>query len=98
VVAGSSALALDVLAPGGGGDVAAWLDVVFVAGGGAGERRERLADCWPVRFEEAAPVRGFASFRGQRNFPGQGWSAKPGGTVAFGERSVISSQRRKEEP
>jgi hypothetical protein len=83
VVGGSSALAVDGLAPGAGFEAAAGLDLVFFAAGGAGRRRERLADCWWEPFERAVPVRGFPSFRGQRNFPGLWWSATSGAHVGF---------------
>jgi hypothetical protein len=33
-------------------------------------RRKPLNGCWNVAFERVAAVRGFASFRGQRNRPG----------------------------
>ena len=32
-----------------------------------GRERRPLAACWSARFERVSPVRGFASFRGQRN-------------------------------
>jgi hypothetical protein len=35
-----------------------------------GRERRPLAACWSARFERMSPVRGFASFRGQRNWPG----------------------------
>jgi hypothetical protein len=34
------------------------------------EREGALPACWGVRFEDVPPVRGFPSYRGQRNFPG----------------------------
>lgn len=85
-MAGSSALALapDVVdAVVDGEDVAAELGVVFAGDDGVGERRERLADCWRERFEDASPVRRAASFRGQRNFPGWWWAATSGRHVGF---------------
>lgn len=39
---------------------------------------ERLASCWDVRFEDAAPVRPFRWLTGQRHFPGWWWSATTG--------------------
>src|SRR4029077_15385670 len=39
-----------------------------------GRERRPLAACWSARFKRVSPVRGFASFRGQRNWPG--WSDK----------------------
>jgi len=38
-------------------------------------RREPLSGCWNVAFGRVAPVRAFASFRGQRNRPGLWWFA-----------------------
>jgi hypothetical protein len=35
------------------------------------------------RFEDAAPVRSFPSYRGQRNWPGWWWSATTGGHVGY---------------
>ena len=37
---------------------------------GRGRERRPLAVCWSSRFERVSPVRGFASLRGQRNWPG----------------------------
>ena len=37
---------------------------------GRGRERRPLAACCSSRFERMSPVRGFASFRGQRNWPG----------------------------
>ncbi|MEV4125022.1 TnsA-like heteromeric transposase endonuclease subunit [Nocardia sp. NPDC049707] len=36
-----------------------------------------------MRFEDMAPVRGFPSFRGQKNFPGLWWSATMGSHVGY---------------
>ncbi len=41
-------------------------------------RREPLGRCWSVAFERVRPVRGFPSFRGQRNRPGLWWFATTG--------------------
>ena len=41
-------------------------------------RREPLSRCWNVAFERVRPVRGFPSFRGQRNRPGLWWFATTG--------------------
>jgi hypothetical protein len=38
-------------------------------------RREHLASCWDVRFEDAVPVRPFCWTTGQRHFAGWWWSA-----------------------
>lgn len=53
------------------------VEVEFVGDGGA-VRREPLSRCWDVAFERVAPVRGFASFLGQRNRPGLWWFASTG--------------------
>lgn len=42
-----------------------------------------LADASPVRFEVMAPVRRFASRRGQRHLPGRWWSATDGHHVGY---------------
>lgn len=57
--------------------LAAGLEVEFADAGGT-RRREPLASCWDVRFEDAAPVRPFCWPTGQRHFPGWWWSAKTG--------------------
>jgi hypothetical protein len=41
-----------------------------------------LSSCWNLAFERVAPVRAFASFRGQRNRPGLWWFASTGEKVA----------------
>ena len=46
-------------------------------------RRGPLADCWPERFEDVAPVRGFGSYRGQRNWTGAWWFSRTGRHVGF---------------
>ncbi|RDG35041.1 TnsA-like heteromeric transposase endonuclease subunit [Streptomyces corynorhini] len=38
---------------------------------------------WPVRFEAAGQVRGFPSYRGQRNFPGWYWAATSADLVGY---------------
>ncbi len=43
-----------------------------------GRRCERLACCWDVRFEDAAPVRPFRWAAGQRHFSGWWWSSTTG--------------------
>ena len=53
---------------------AADVEVEFIDADGT-PRREPLSDCWNVAFERVAAVRGFASFRGQRNRPGLWWFA-----------------------
>ncbi|MFI6368348.1 TnsA-like heteromeric transposase endonuclease subunit [Nocardia sp. NPDC050630] len=40
--------------------------------------RAMLAECWNVPFERYAPVRQFASYRGQSSFPGWWWMATTG--------------------
>lgn len=54
-------------------------------------RREPLSGCWNVAFERVAPVRGFASFRGQRNRPGLWWFATTGEHV--GHESWLERDR-----
>lgn len=48
-----------------------------------GEHRRPLAEATTIEFEAGLPVRGFPSYRGQRNFPGLYWSATTGGHVGF---------------
>ncbi|MEU2298734.1 MULTISPECIES: TnsA-like heteromeric transposase endonuclease subunit [Streptomyces] len=48
-----------------------------------GEYRRPLAEAASVEFEAGLPVRGFPSYRGQRNFPGLYWAATTGGHVGF---------------
>ncbi|MEV0826353.1 TnsA-like heteromeric transposase endonuclease subunit [Nonomuraea rubra] len=57
-------------------------EVRYVAEGG-GLRRISLDEAGRVRFEAASPARGFASYKGQRNFPGLWWSATVGGHVGY---------------
>jgi hypothetical protein len=54
-------------------------------------RREWLSGCWNVAFERVAPVRGFASFRRQRNRPGLWWFATTGEHV--GHESWLERDR-----
>jgi hypothetical protein len=54
-------------------------------------RRELLARCWSVAFERVRPVRGFPSFRGQRNRPGLWWFASTGEHV--GHESWLERDR-----
>jgi hypothetical protein len=57
-----------------------------------GRERRPLAACWSVRFERVSPVRGFASFRGQRNWPGWWWFSRSGEHVGYEswvERDVL---------
>jgi hypothetical protein len=53
------------------------VEVEFVGWDGV-MRREPLGGCWNLAFERVAPVRGFASFRGQRNRPGLWWFSRTG--------------------
>ncbi|WP_343230846.1 TnsA-like heteromeric transposase endonuclease subunit [Yinghuangia seranimata] len=46
----------------------------------------RLIDAWAVRFEDAAPARAIRSYKGQRNLPGQWWSATDGRHVGYESR------------
>ena len=54
-------------------------------------QREPLSGCWNLAFERVAPVRGFASFRGQRNRPGLWWFATTGEHV--GHESWLERDR-----
>ena len=56
---------------------AAGVEAEFIDADGT-RRREPLSSCWNVPFERVSPVRGFASFRGQRNRPGLWWFATTG--------------------
>jgi hypothetical protein len=51
---------------------------VEFAGANGVVRWEPLKGCWNLAFERVAPVRGFASFRGQHNRPGLWWFATTG--------------------
>lgn len=42
-----------------------------------------LSGCWNEAFERVAPVRGFPSYRGQRNWPGLWWFAGTGEHVGY---------------
>jgi hypothetical protein len=66
------------------------VEVEFVGADGV-VRREPLTGCWSVAFERSAPVRGFASFRGQRNRPGLWWFAATGEHV--GHESWLERDR-----
>jgi hypothetical protein len=46
-------------------------------------RRLALIDAWSVPFEECMPVRGFPSYKGQRNHVGRWWTATTGSLVGF---------------
>ena len=56
---------------------------VEYADAGCGRERRPLAACWHLRFERMSPVRGFASFRGQRNWPGWWWFSRTGTHVGY---------------
>ena len=49
----------------------------------SGERRLALIDAWSVAFEECMPVRGFPSYKGQRNHVGRWWTATTGSLVGY---------------
>lgn len=66
------------------------VEVEFVGADGV-VRCEPLSGCWNVAFERAAPVRGFASFRGQRNRTGLWWFATTGEHV--GHESWLERDR-----
>jgi hypothetical protein len=69
---------------------AAGAEVEFIDADGT-PRREPLSGCWNVAFERVAAVRGFASFRGQRNRPGLWWFATTGELV--GHESWLERDR-----
>jgi len=57
-----------------------------------GRERRPLAACWSARFGRVSPVGGFASFRGQRNWPGWWWFSRTGEHVGYEswvERDVL---------
>lgn len=56
--------------------------VEFVDAAG-NQQRGALSDLWPARFEIAAPVRSFPTYKGQRNFPGWWWSATVDRLIGF---------------
>src|SRR5215472_11326276 len=64
-------------APGSDGVEAEYVDP------GRGRVRAPLAVCWPLPFERMSPVRGFASSRGQRNWPGWWWFSRTGTHVGY---------------
>ena len=49
----------------------------------SGARRLALIDAWSVPFEECMPVRGFPSYKGQRNHVGRWWTATTGSVVGY---------------
>ena len=70
--------------PVGDSEADAWferVEVEFVETTGA--RRARLLEGWNVAFERVRPVRGFSSFRGQRNWPGLWWFSRTGEHVGY---------------
>ena len=50
----------------------------------SGARRLALIDAWSVPFEECMPVRGFSSYKEQRNHVGRWWTATTGSLVGYG--------------
>src|SRR6185312_8669804 len=46
-------------------------------------QRLALIDAWSVPFEECMPVRGFPSYKGQRNHVGRWWTATTGSLVGY---------------
>jgi hypothetical protein len=50
---------------------------------GTAERQGLLTACWNARFEDVPAVRGFPSYKGQRNFPGLYFAACTGRHVGF---------------
>ncbi|MEV0443955.1 TnsA-like heteromeric transposase endonuclease subunit [Streptomyces spectabilis] len=71
------------LLPGGvAGPPAEGFEVAYVDPSGS-ELRRPLADVWAVRFEDAAPVRAFKSYKGQRHLPGLWWSSTAAGHIGY---------------
>ncbi|MFE3070214.1 TnsA-like heteromeric transposase endonuclease subunit [Streptomyces sp. NPDC059247] len=73
---------LGVLPGGTAGPPAEGFEVAYIDPGGS-ELRRPFADVWAVRFEQAAPVRTFQSYRGQRHLPGLWWSSTVGGHIGY---------------
>lgn len=48
-----------------------------------GEQRLPLTEAWSVPFESCWPVRGFSSYKGQRNHVGHWWTATTGDLVGY---------------
>lgn len=48
-----------------------------------GEQRVPLTDAWALRLEDCLPVRGFASYKGQRNHVGRWWAATSEAHVGY---------------
>ncbi|MGW7005561.1 TnsA-like heteromeric transposase endonuclease subunit [Streptomyces sp. NPDC054933] len=74
--------ALEVLPGGSAGPPGAGFEVAYIALDGS-ELRRRLPDVWAVRFEDIAPVRAFASYRGQRNLSGLWWSSTASSHIGY---------------
>ncbi len=73
---------LGVLPGGASGPPAKGFEVAYADRDGSGFRRP-LVDAWAVRFEDAAPVRAFKSYKGQRHLPGLWWSSTVGGHIGY---------------
>ncbi|MGO4649338.1 TnsA-like heteromeric transposase endonuclease subunit [Nocardia sp. 2YAB30] len=65
-----------------GPDLVVGFEVGFVTSSGD-QARVALADAWGLRFEDAAAVRRFVSYRGQRHLSGRWWSATTGRHVGY---------------
>jgi len=68
--------------PGLGGPLTAEFEVGYVGAEGS-EVRTSLIDSAGVLFELVKPVRGFPSYKRQRNFPGLWWSSTTGAHVGY---------------
>lgn len=73
---------LGVLPGGVSGPPAEGFEIAYADRGGS-EFRASLVDAWAVRFEDAAPVRAFKSYKGQRHLPGLWWSSTAGGHIGY---------------
>lgn len=72
-------VAAEAVSAGAASELAAEIEFV----GSDGVRREPLASAWNVAFERVAAVRGFGSYRGQRNWPGWWWFSRTGEHVGY---------------
>jgi hypothetical protein len=70
------------LVPGGAPDpLAEQFEVAF--SDAEGQQRLPLTEVWTVPFESCRPVRGFPSYKGQRNLIGSWWTATTGTLVGY---------------
>ena len=72
--AGTNASAVPVLVRGDASASPAGREFEIAYDAESGARRLALIDAWSVPFEECLPVRGFPSYKGQRNRVGRWWT------------------------